>query len=75
MPAQVHRAPRRFAALALALVLVAATLGLMADRVAAASSAGCDGGGYSLVLPGGTTVRGDQKATVPAAELGSSFLV
>ena len=75
MPAQVHRAPRRFAALALALVLVAATLGLMADRVAAASSAGCDGGGYSLVLPGGTTVRGDQKATVPAAALGSSFLV
>jgi hypothetical protein len=75
MPAQVHRAPRRLAVLALALALVAATLGLIADRAAAASSAGCDGGGYSLVLPGGTTVRGDQKATVPAAALGSSFLV
>jgi hypothetical protein len=73
-----HRLPRarsRLAVSALFLTLAAATPGMVADRAAAASSAGCDGGGYSLVLPGGRVVRGDQKTTVPAAALGSSFLV
>jgi hypothetical protein len=41
----------------------------------AASSAGCEGGGYSIVLPGGTTVAGDVDTNVPAASLGTSFLV
>jgi len=41
----------------------------------AASSAGCEGGGFSIVLPNGTTLSGDQDVSVPAASLGSSFLV
>jgi hypothetical protein len=69
------RVARRIAAPVLVLVLAAASLGVLADRATAASSAGCTGGGYSLVLPNGTTVRGDQRATVPAAALGASFLV
>ena len=44
-------------------------------RVDAASSAGCEGGGFSLVLPGGTVVSGEQRTTIPAAALGSSFFV
>ena len=40
----------------------------------AASSSGCEGGGFSVVLPGSTIV-GSQKITVPAAALGASFLL
>jgi hypothetical protein len=75
MSAQLHRTPRRLAASVLVVALAAATLGLMADRAAAAASAGCDGGGYSLALPGGKVVSGDQQVTIPATELGSSFVV
>jgi hypothetical protein len=40
----------------------------------AATSEGCEGGGFSIVLPGGTIV--DSAATsMPAASLGTSFLV
>lgn len=76
MPAHhLYRAPRRRTVAALVLLLGLASLGLTPGRAAAASSASCDGGGYSLVLPGGTVVRGDQRATVPAGALGPSFLV
>lgn len=40
----------------------------------AAKSAGCDGGGFSIVLPGGGTV-GQGETTIPAASLGQAFLV
>ena len=71
---RLFRAPRRTAASALIFGLCMASLGLAADRAAAAASAGCDGGGYSLVLPGGK-ISGDQKRAVPASALGTSFLV
>ena len=41
----------------------------------AAVAAGCEGGGFSVVLPDGTTLSGAQGVSVPAAALGSSFLV
>jgi hypothetical protein len=41
----------------------------------AASSAGCEGGGFSIVLPGGATVSGAVKTSVAAASLGTSFQV
>lgn len=71
---RLSRAPRRIAAPAIIFTLAAASLGLLADRAAAAASAGCDGGKFSLVLPG-STVSGDQKRTLPASGLGTSFVV
>ena len=41
----------------------------------AASSEGCEGGGFSIVLPGGAILEGELDTTVPAASLGTSFLV
>jgi hypothetical protein len=41
----------------------------------AASSAGCEGGGFALVLPNGTTLSGEVRTTVPAAALGTRFLI
>lgn len=58
-----------------AIVAACFWLGLFVDRAAAAASAGCEGGGFSLVLPGGGTISGNQKVVVPAATLGSTFLV
>src|SRR3954452_7251413 len=70
------RTPRPIAASALVVALAGASLfGLMSDRAAAAASAGCDGGGYSIVLPSGAVVKGDQATKVPASALGTSFLV
>src|SRR3989442_8910733 len=46
----------------------------VAGRAAAGTAAACEGGGFSLVLPGGT-VSGSQKGTIPAGALGESFLV
>ena len=40
----------------------------------AATAEGCEGGGFSIVLPGGAIVDG-AATTVPAASLGTSFLV
>jgi hypothetical protein len=70
-----YRASRRTAAPALIVALAAAMLGLSADRAAAAASAGCDGGGFSLVMSNGSVVSGDQKRTLSASTLGTSFLV
>jgi hypothetical protein len=57
------------AALAVAALCAIAAL-LAAAPSRGASSAGCDGGGFSLL-----GLSGDQKTTVPAGTLGSSFLV
>jgi hypothetical protein len=51
-------------------MLASVLLGLGADRAVAASSAGCDGGGFSLL-----GLSGSRKAIVPASGLGSQFLV
>jgi hypothetical protein len=71
---RLFRASRRTAASALVLAVSALSLGLVADRAAAATSAGCTDGGYSIKIPG-RTISGDQKSTVPASALGTSFLV
>ena len=47
----------------------------METPLQAASSEGCEGGGFSIVLPGGAIVEADGDTTVPAASLGTSFLV
>src|SRR5207244_2787215 len=66
----VNRA-RWYVGVAMLLVL---SLTLVAGRADAGTAAACDGGGVSLVLPGGT-VSGSQKGTNPAGALGGSFLV
>jgi hypothetical protein len=52
---------------------MAVVIGAGAQPAAAASSKGCTGGGFALV--GATTVSGEVDRAVPAAALGSSFLV
>lgn len=68
--------PRLLAVLA----VLAAVLGLanVPTAAQAASSSDCTGGGFSLVLPGRTvTARPGQdlRTTIPARDLGTSFLV
>ncbi len=63
-----------------ALAVLAAVLGLasLPSAARAASSDDCTGGGFSLVLPGRTvTARPGQdlRTTIPARDLGTSFLV
>ncbi len=55
-------------------MLLVLSLILVAGRADAGTAAACEGGGFSLVLPGGT-VSGSQKGTIPAGALGESFLV
>ena len=50
-------------------MLLMLSLILVAGRADAATAAACEGGGFSLVLPGGT-VSGSQKGTIPAGALG-----
>jgi hypothetical protein len=64
--------PRRLGVLLVVAGLMA-TLG--AGHAAAATSAGCDGGGFALIRPDGSTVSGDQKRSVAAAPFGQRFLV
>src|SRR2546427_13079491 len=66
----VNRA-RWYVGVAMLLVL---SLILVVGRADAGTAAACEGGGFSLVLPGGT-VSGSQKGTIPADALGESFLV
>ena len=69
------------AAIALALVFGSAgrSPASLVTPLFAASSAGCEGGAFSIVLPGGVTLAAageeDLQTTVPAASLGGSFLV
>jgi hypothetical protein len=51
-------------------ILVTVLLGLGTDRAVAASSAGCDGGGFTVL-----GLSGSRKAIVPAKRVGSIFLV
>jgi hypothetical protein len=41
----------------------------------AASSKGCDGGAFAIVLGDGTTLRGDQRTVVAAGRLGAKLQV
>src|SRR2546426_12626383 len=66
----VNRA-RWYVGVAMLLVL---SLTLVAGRADAGTAAACDGGGFSLVLPGGTG-SGSQKGTIPAGTPGGGFLV
>ena len=64
------------AVLAIALICFSVQLAPTGSSLQAASSAGCEGGGFSIVLSDGTTVTGGELETsVPASNLGSSFLV
>jgi hypothetical protein len=56
------------------LILVAATA-LLPGNAQAASSNGCEGGGFSLRLGDGTTLRGDQRTTVAASRLAGPLQV
>jgi hypothetical protein len=70
---QALRTPRVLAAvLTMALGLV---LGAFGDRAHAASSEGCVGGGFSLMLPGGAVSGERDRTVVPSATVGDSFLV
>jgi hypothetical protein len=51
-------------------ILVTVLLGLGTGRAVAASSAGCDGGGFTVL-----GLSGSRKAIVPATRVGSIFLV
>ena len=66
---------RKVIVCSVAAVLCAVVLGRFDQSVQAATAAGCEGGGFSIVLPGGATVGGTQATTVAAANLGGSFLV
>jgi hypothetical protein len=57
------------------LVGVMALLGVAAQPAAAASSKGCVGGGFSLVGQGAPVGGVEVDTTVPAAQLGPTFLV
>jgi hypothetical protein len=61
--------------LAIAIASLAVPMSQVTVPVHAASSAGCEGGGFSIVLPGGTTLAGDVDTSVPASSLGTTFLV
>src|SRR3954463_8107394 len=62
------RAPWRVI-LAVVVLILAATI-LLAGRGNAAASAGCEGGGYSVL-----GLSGDQTTSVPAAAVPATFLV
>jgi hypothetical protein len=51
-------------------IFIASLLTIMAGRSFAASSAGCDGGGFTLL-----GLSGKQDTTIPAGSFGASFLV
>src|SRR5262245_26648441 len=61
------------AAAALLAAVVAVTLGSAVTH--AASSKGCDGGGFAVTLGDGSTVRGDQRSTIAASRLGTTLRV
>ena len=72
------KTPARLAAASLAAVALMFTVG--AAQAGAASSAGCEGGGYVIVTGLGRTVApattgGALKTTIPSTDLGAEFLV
>jgi hypothetical protein len=66
---------RKGSMLFVVLILVSPFFATFATRTRAASSAGCEGGGFSVLLPGGAVESGEQRTSIPAASLGESFLV
>lgn len=54
---------------------VACMLAALSATAEAASSKFCEDGGFAVVLPGGRVIAGDQTATIPAAVLGTRFVV
>ena len=66
--------PTKIAFLTGAAAVAAAFLLMPGERAEAATSAGCEGGGFTIVLPGGRTV-GQGDSTVAASALGTTFLV
>jgi hypothetical protein len=60
---------------AVLLLFAALVPSLGAARAVAATSAGCAGGGFSLVRADRSTVSGDQKRSLPAAPFGPRFQV
>ena len=77
-PRRKHATARKTGHVLVGIALLAAIAGALfagADNVQAASSAGCEGGGFTLVgLADGTTISGDQDTTVAAGRLGQTFL-
>lgn len=77
-PSGHDRPGRRRLALTAAALVVSPVMTLAAVPAEAASSAGCVGGGYSLVGPDGIVASAATerfRGTIPAADLGESFLV
>ena len=62
-------------ALAFAGVCFAMPLAHVEQRLQAAASAGCEGGGFRIVLANGTTLSGEVDSSVTAANLGTRFQV
>lgn len=56
-------------------VALFALVSAVAVTAQAASSKFCEGGGFSIVLPGGRVIEGDQRSSIPAAMLGAGFTV
>jgi hypothetical protein len=56
-------------------LIAVAGMALLPGAAHAASSSGCDGGGFSLRLGDGTTLRGDQRVTVAASRLTGTLQV
>ena len=57
------------------LVILVAGLAMLPTAAHAASSAGCEGGGFALRLADGTTLSGEQDVTVPASQLNGTLQV
>ncbi|NWL77273.1 hypothetical protein DM872_10445 [Pseudomonas taiwanensis] len=56
------------------MAVVSLSSGLIVEHAQAAKDEGCEGGGFTVELPGGP-VSGLTETTIPAGGLGSSFLV
>jgi len=64
------------AAIAIAFVgVLAMPLAHVEQPLKAASSEGCEGGGFRIVLASGTTLSGEVDSSVAAASLGTRFQV
>jgi hypothetical protein len=65
----------RLCAAAAAVAAIAAIGAVASPSAQAADSQGCEGGGYSITLPDGTTLAGSQRATVAASRLAGTIHV
>jgi len=67
--------PIRTVLLTSAAAIAAAFLFLPAEKAVAASSAGCEGGGYTITQLAGGAAVGQGDSTIPASSLGEVFFV